>query len=168
LGKLIEKNTDTSSHHTTLPLAISQDILFSSPTPIHPSFAATPSTSASEGKSGITPTTKTLSEDQVQEQELDDDDDAVDNKIVANLINTGEQVHIVWFDTTSGNSGVLYKRDGSDFDPTTENLINAGGGPAVAVSGNNVHIVWTEFISGSLEILYTRSINWWCFIWPHN
>ena len=145
MAKLNEKNIDTSSHHANLPLSSSQDLTPTSPTPIDSSLSSSPSTSKELNATQTTP----------QQQQLDEE---VDNKMVANVINSGEQVHTVWTDNTPVNNDIFYKRDGADFDPTTENLSDNAGisiSPAIAVAGNNVHIVWEE----DNEILYKRSIT---------
>jgi hypothetical protein len=80
----------------------------------------------------------------------------------AYAINAGNLVHVLWEDDTPGNSDILYRRDGADFDPTTINLgNNAGfsGSPAAVVSSNNVHVGWHDNTSGNLEVLYRRSTD---------
>jgi hypothetical protein len=147
IAKLNEKNIETSNnnHRSTMPMPSSEELVPSSPTPIDPIFSATSSSDTQE-KSSDNPST-------IEQQQEGD------NKMVANVINPGEQVHTVWTDQSPGDFDIFYKRDGSDYDPTTENLNNNAGfnslDPAIAVAGTNVHIVWAE----NNEILYQRSIT---------
>jgi hypothetical protein len=84
------------------------------------------------------------------------------NPAVATL---GSDVHVIWSDTTPGNSDILYRRstDGrSTFPNIIKNLSdNAGLSelPAIAVSGTNVHIVWDDATLTNFDILYRRSTN---------
>jgi hypothetical protein len=140
----LQKNSVISGRYQAhLGMINSNDI-----TPSLPTISASPSTSKDLN---ATPTAmQQLQQEQQQEG---------DNKMVANVINPGEQVHTVWTDDSPGNFDIFYKRDGSDYDPTTENLSNSAGSssnsPAIAVAGTNVHIVWEE----NNEILYQRSIT---------
>ena len=139
LAQLKETNIGTSRYHSILPTPSSQDLIPSSPTPIGPSFSATSSTTSAQ--SSKTP--------------IQDGGDL----ITATAIDPGDLVHVIWADFTPGNSEIFYRRDGSDFDPSTINLSrNAGisAFPKVAVSGNNVHVVWQDSTPGSNDIFYIR------------
>ena len=89
--------------------------------------------------------------------------DAGDSLIPAIAV-SGNNVHIVWHDTTPGNSDILYRRstDGGATFGSTINLSNNAGNscyPAIAVSGNNVHVVWEDDTPGNIDILYKRSTD---------
>jgi hypothetical protein len=79
-----------------------------------------------------------------------------DNTMTTTAINPGDLLHAVWEDLN-----IFYKRDGADFDPTTEALTdNDAPGvfePKIAVSGNNVHVIWEDGTTS--EIMYRRSVN---------
>ena len=76
---------------------------------------------------------------------------------------SGNNVHIVWQDNTSGNFEILYRRStdsGATFSPTI-NLSNdaeSSFGAAIAVSGNNVHVAW-ESGDPNPDIFYRRSTD---------
>jgi hypothetical protein len=107
LAQLKKNNIDTSNIHATMPVSESQDIIApSSPTPINPTFSATPPTFRDPSATPMS----------IQQQ------DEVDNGMVANVINPGDQVHTVWEDETPGKTDIFYKRDGADFDPSTVNF----------------------------------------------
>jgi hypothetical protein len=141
-------NVISNRYQALMEVTNSNEITPSSPTPIDPPPLASPSI-----PNQVDATPMAIQQEQQQEG---------DNKMVANVINPGEQVHTVWSDQSSGNFDIFYKRDGSDYDPTIENLSNNIGNslePAIAVSGSNVHIVWSDTTSGNPDILYKRSIT---------
>jgi hypothetical protein len=77
---------------------------------------------------------------------------------------SGNNVYVVWRDSTPGNDEILYRRStdgGATFRITTNLSTNAGSSsqPAVAASGNNVYVVWTDNTPGNAEILYRRSTD---------
>jgi hypothetical protein len=134
------RNSDTSSHHATMPISKSHNV---SPPYVAPMDISLPATSSSSMQSNKT---------------LTIGDKGEGDGLIASAINTGTLVHVLWDDVTPGNDEVFYKRDGADFDPTTINLSNGpvpSFQPAIAAEGNNVHVVWTE----NNEILYKRSTD---------
>jgi hypothetical protein len=138
----MKRSTYTSSYPERLTVSGSYTPF--SPTPVDPSFSATPSTFT---ESNTTPKI----EDQNQE-----------DKVTQAAIDEGDLVHVLWVDNTPGFSDIFYKRDGADFDPTTINLSNNDGvssDPATAVSGNNVHVVWVDNTPGNFDIFYRRSTD---------
>ena len=78
---------------------------------------------------------------------------------------SGNSVHVVWDDDTSGNFEILYRRSldgGSTFPNIIKNLSSSVGtsfDAAIAVSGNNVHVVWADNTPGNFDILYRRSLD---------
>ena len=79
---------------------------------------------------------------------------------------TGNSVHVVWDDATSGNFDILYRRSldgGSTFPNIIKNLssdLEVSAFPAIAVSSNNVHVVWhSGSEGGNFDILYRRSLD---------
>jgi hypothetical protein len=75
---------------------------------------------------------------------------------------SGNNVYVVWQDSTSGDYNIFYRRstnNGATFGSTV-NLSNSPGGiPDIAASANSVHVTWTDSISGNQEIYYKRSTN---------
>ena len=148
------RNAYTVSKDKNQPV-LSNSIGSRSPTPLEPSptFIATPSNIPSPQSSSSTPSSSVLShtmktnvsQNIIQEDEI----------VTTTAITPGDQVHVVWDDDSPGNEEVLYKRDGTDFDPTTVNLSETGdisSNPAIAVQGNNVHVVWRE--GADRDLLY--------------
>ena len=78
---------------------------------------------------------------------------------------SGNNVHVVWDDNTSGNFDILYRRStdgGASFTESTKNIsANSGSSfsPAIAVSASTVHVVWDDSTPGNNDILYRRSTN---------
>jgi hypothetical protein len=78
---------------------------------------------------------------------------------------SGNNVHVVWSDTTSGNLDIFYRRSldgGSTFPNIIKNLSSNTGNsvdPAIAVSSHDVHVVWEDTSPGNPDTLYRRSIN---------
>ena len=78
---------------------------------------------------------------------------------------SGNNIHVVWRDSTPGNFDILYRRSldgGSTFPNIINNLSNNAGAsisPAIAVSGNNVHAAWGDTTPGTSDALYRRSID---------
>jgi hypothetical protein len=82
------------------------------------------------------------------------------------IATSGNNVHVVWTDSTPGNFDILYRRSldgGSSFPNIIKNLSSNAGdsiGPAMAASDNNVHVVWSGSTTGPTDdILYRRSVN---------
>jgi hypothetical protein len=80
----------------------------------------------------------------------------------------GDNVHVVWTDTTPAPTGdILYRRStdgGASFTEPIKNLSsNAGSSaaPAIAAIGNNVHVVWQDSTPPPMDrdILYRKSTN---------
>ena len=73
-----------------------------------------------------------------------------------------ESVYVVWYDDTSGNYEILYRKsvDGGETFGPTENLSNdprPSLSPSVTTSNGNVHVVWTDGFGD--EVFYTRSTD---------
>jgi len=74
-------------------------------------------------------------------------------------------VHVVWYDDTSGNLEVYYKRSwdrGSTWGTAKRLTVNSGlsGYPfAAAGSIGDIHIVWQDDTPGNQEIYYRRSTD---------
>jgi hypothetical protein len=86
------------------------------------------------------------------------------HSLVPAIAAMGNNVYVVWTDTTSGNSEILYRRstDGGASFGNTMNLSNNPGqslAPAIAAMGNNVYVVWTDDTPGRWNIMYRRSTN---------
>lgn len=76
----------------------------------------------------------------------------------------GSNIHVVWYDQTSGNREIHYKRssDGGTSWATCQNLSNNTGYsslPSLSVDGDNVHVVWHDNTQGNFEILYKQSTD---------
>jgi hypothetical protein len=86
------------------------------------------------------------------------------DSLEAEIAVSGNDVHVVWFDATTGDGDIFYRRStdgGVSFTDPIKNLSSSSthsDWPSIAVSGNNVHVVWAEF-QASVEILYRRSTN---------
>ena len=80
------------------------------------------------------------------------------------IATSGSFVHVVWFDSRSGEDGdVYYKRSsdggiswGGDIRISYSGRTNF---PTIAASGPYVHIVWNEDRTDTVEIYYRRSID---------
>jgi hypothetical protein len=77
---------------------------------------------------------------------------------------SGNNVYVVWGDTTPGNPDILYRRStdsGANFGSTVNlsNTVGGSGVPDVAASGNNVYVVWVDSTPGNPDILYRRSTD---------
>jgi hypothetical protein len=79
-------------------------------------------------------------------------------------IDSSDHIHIVWYDDTSGNYEIYYKKStngGSSWN-TKRILWNAGHSwyPAMAIdSHDHIHVVWEDNTPGNWEILYKRSTD---------
>jgi hypothetical protein len=81
---------------------------------------------------------------------------------------SGNTVHVVWKDNTSGNFDVFYRRS-LDVGSTFQSIINLSSkfgstgdiafNPGLAAFGNDVHVVWVDDTPGNLDILYRRSTD---------
>jgi hypothetical protein len=80
-------------------------------------------------------------------------------------VDSSDNIHLVWYDYTPGDSEIFYKRStngGMSWSGTMRLTWNAGGSlsPAIAVdSSSNVYVVWPDYTSGNVEIYYKRSTN---------
>jgi hypothetical protein len=75
---------------------------------------------------------------------------------------SGNNVYVVWQDSTSGDNNIFYRRstnNGSTFGSTVNLSNSPGGTPDIAASANSVHVTWTDSTSGNQEIYYKRSTN---------
>lgn len=82
---------------------------------------------------------------------------------------SGNNVYVVWDDSTPGNEEIFYKRssDGGAIFGITLNLSNneqESASPAIAASANNVYVVWKDELPpfdpfGNAEIFYRRSTD---------
>jgi len=77
-------------------------------------------------------------------------------------IDSNNNLHLVWEDSTPGNSEIYYKRStdgGSTWSATKRVTWTSGGsyGPAIAIdSNNNLHVVWYDYTPGNHEIYYKK------------
>ena len=84
----------------------------------------------------------------------------------ATIAVSGNNVHVVWSDGTSGNSEILYRRStdsGATFGPiiNLSNNAEVSTNPAIAVSGNDVHVVWNDAPTfGNFDVFYKRRTRW--------
>ena len=80
-------------------------------------------------------------------------------------LDSAGNINMVWQDTTSLNSGILYTRstDGGATFTLPQNLSNDSGStqfPQLAVdSGGKINVVWEDNSSGNFEILFTHSTD---------
>jgi hypothetical protein len=80
-------------------------------------------------------------------------------------VDSSNNIHLVWYDYTPGDSEIFYKRStnaGGSWSEIKRLTWNAGGSlyPTIAVdSSNNVHVVWHDYTPGTVEIYYKRSTN---------
>jgi hypothetical protein len=77
---------------------------------------------------------------------------------------SGNNVYVVWQDSTPGNAEILFRRStdkGDSFD-SPENLSNnqeISTVPQIAASKNNVYVVWQDDTPGNAEIFFRESNN---------
>jgi len=77
-------------------------------------------------------------------------------------IDTNNNLHMMWRDSTPGNYEIYYKRStdgGSTWSATKRVTWTSGGsyGPAIAIdSNNNLHVVWYDYTPGNYEIYYKK------------
>ena len=82
---------------------------------------------------------------------------------------SGNNVHVVWDDTTPGNDDILYRRslDGGDTFPNVIKNLSSNTGvsfsPAITLSSNNVYVVWEDDWDNNFfvnfDILYRTSAD---------
>jgi hypothetical protein len=77
---------------------------------------------------------------------------------------SGDDIHVVWKDSTPGNEEIFYKHSNNNGDTwgQTRRLTHTtgeSGYPAVAVMSNNVYVVWHDNTPGNNEIYFIRSKN---------
>ena len=77
---------------------------------------------------------------------------------------SGNNVHVVWFDSRDGNDEIYYRRSldggatwGADTRLTDNSSVSDN--PSIAVSGNIVHVAWYDQRDGDAEIYYKRSLD---------
>ncbi len=78
---------------------------------------------------------------------------------------SGNNVHVVWYDSRDGNEEIYYARStdggttwGANVRLTTKASGNSDN-PSIAVSGNTIHVVWYDNRDGNPEIYYKRSTD---------
>ncbi len=75
-------------------------------------------------------------------------------------IDSGNAIHIVWYDDTPGNAEIFYKRStngGTTWGSTQRLTWNSGwsGYPAIAIdSSKTIHVVWYDTTTGNFDIYY--------------
>ena len=80
-------------------------------------------------------------------------------------IDSNNNLHVVWYDSTPGNYEIYYKRStdgGSTWGATKRLTWNSSNSihPAIAIdSNNNLHVVWWDSTPGNWEIYYKRSTD---------
>jgi hypothetical protein len=78
-------------------------------------------------------------------------------------IDSGDGIHVVWQDLTSGIAEICYKRSlsgGTTWSALQHLTWNSGASecPAVAAdSSNGIHVVWQDDTPGNVEIYYVKS-----------
>ena len=78
-------------------------------------------------------------------------------------VDSGDGIHVVWQDDTSGIADILYKKSlngGASWSAFKMLSWNSGasGYPAIAAdSGNRIHVVWQDDTPGSVEVYYRKS-----------
>jgi hypothetical protein len=86
----------------------------------------------------------------------------------------GENVYVVWVDTTPGNNDILFaaSTDNGQTFSMPENISNNAGSsefPQISSEGNNVYVVWEDFTPGSPDIFFAESNdNGQTFSMPEN
>ena len=75
---------------------------------------------------------------------------------------SGDNIHLVWYDTRDGNLEIYYKRstDSGLHWETDTRLTDAPDSSAcasVSFGGTRVHVVWTDLRDGNYEIYYKRN-----------
>jgi len=85
-------------------------------------------------------------------------------------IDTSDHIHAVWYDRTTGNHEIYYRRStdgGVNWSGTKRLTWNSGNSvsPSITIdSADTIHIVWHDRTSGNYEILYRKSadggVNW--------
>jgi hypothetical protein len=88
---------------------------------------------------------------------------AGDSMMPAVAIDSGDGIHVVWQDLTSGIAEICYKRSlsgGTTWSALQHLTWNSGASecPAVAAdSSNGIHVVWQDDTPGNVEIYYVKS-----------
>ena len=77
---------------------------------------------------------------------------------------TNNHIHVVWYDSTPGDSEIYYKRSTNGGTSWSQQrltwLPDSSYNPSIATdSNNNIHVVWNEENPGNCEIYYMRSTN---------
>ena len=78
-------------------------------------------------------------------------------------IDSGNIIHVVWFDDTPGNSEIYYKKstNGGTSWSVNQRLTWSSGyssGPSMAIdSSDSIHVVWYDDTPGNNEIYYKKS-----------
>jgi len=87
-----------------------------------------------------------------------------ESRLPAIATDSGNNIHLVWYDDTPGNNEVFYKKstDGGLHWITKRLTWNSGTSaiPSIATdSGNNIHMVWEDESPGNFEVFYRKSTN---------
>jgi hypothetical protein len=81
------------------------------------------------------------------------------------VVNSTGEVHLVWYDSTPGNSEIYYKKstDGGGVWTTSQRLTYTSGSsiaPEIAVdSSDRLYVVWEDKTPGNSEIYFKKSTN---------
>jgi hypothetical protein len=81
------------------------------------------------------------------------------------IVDSGNNLHVVWTDTTPGNYDIFYSKstDGGATWSAAVDVSNTSGESqysAIAIdSGNNLHVVWRDDTPGNYETFYSKSTD---------
>ncbi|MFZ4590814.1 MAG: T9SS type A sorting domain-containing protein [Ignavibacteria bacterium] len=88
---------------------------------------------------------------------------AIYNSSNPSIAVSGQFVHVVWYDTRSGQGQVFYKRStngGLNWGPDVVLGSDLGSNyPSIAVSGSSVHVVWNKWQGTSNTEVYYKCSN---------
>ncbi len=88
-----------------------------------------------------------------------------DSSVPRAVLDSLENLHVVWEDDTPGNYNVYYKKstDGGDSWTSAKRItwtVNSSSRPAIAVDSlDTLHVVYEDTSSGNYEIFYRRSTD---------
>ena len=81
----------------------------------------------------------------------------------AMAMDSGDAIHVVWYDNTPGNNEIYYKKSadgGATWGAVTRLTWNSGDSvfPVIAVDGSDrVHVLWSDDTPGNSDIYYRKS-----------
>jgi hypothetical protein len=86
------------------------------------------------------------------------------SKNPAIAVESGNHIHVVWYDETPGNAEIYYKRStngGVTWGSIKRLTWNSGGSysPEIAADSGQIHVAWEDNTPGNYEIYYKRSAN---------